>query len=619
MLLSRMAFKHKRKLGARPYHDYSNNVLQEALAAIRRGEGIRHAARKFGIPRSTLSRKARNLNHNAIGRPKALSDEESQFPREGLLVYAKWACPLNRRDVRKIVQKYLNEQCRIEKRFVNNEPSSAWVRNFINSDPMLSERLAQNVSRARISLTAEIVNEFFDHFEPIVKDVEPELIINYDETCMVDDPGKELVIIDRKEKHAKKIMDTSKAGTSIMFTATAAGVILPPYICYKSKHLYDSWQKGGPPGTIYNNSKSGWFNSIIFENWFEKIIVSYVRRKDPTNCKTKVIIGDNLAAHTSVSVLVKCKKYNIRFVLLPPNTTGDTQPLDVGYFRGLKAVWREVVKEWKEKNKGLIPKDQFPSLLNVTLKKLEKSGRSKKNVSGGFRGSGIYPVDREKVLRKVPQQKGNTNGIAESWTKAFSEPLEKRRAEAYVRRNKRLRVAPGQDLVESVTEEEEQDALMDMTNSEDSDMELGDDVAQDSDNSDVESQHNSPGRNLENEGVEIPLADAETSVLAFEENDFVIGKMIYNYGTRKETTRLFVGRINATKCGRENKQFEVSFLRKKRSIDVNGDSTYHFEYPSISDRWLLDLDQINKEKLKVEKVLRGKYFFSGNIPYNELE
>lgn len=52
----------------------------------------------------------------------------------------------------------------------------------------------------------------------------------------------------------------------------------------------------------------------------------------------KVIIGDNLAADMSLTVSVLSKKYNIKFVLFPPNMTGDIQPLDVGYFCGLKAV-----------------------------------------------------------------------------------------------------------------------------------------------------------------------------------------------------------------------------------------------------------------------------------------
>ena len=36
-------------------------------------------------------------------------------------------------------------------------------------------------------------------------------------------------------------------------------------------HIYDSWCEGGPPGAVFNRSKTGWFDGPSFEDWFEKI------------------------------------------------------------------------------------------------------------------------------------------------------------------------------------------------------------------------------------------------------------------------------------------------------------------------------------------------------------
>lgn len=84
------------------------------------------------------------------------------------------------------------------------------MKHFIKSSKELIERFSENLLRARISLTAEMVNEFFDYFEPLIEGVDPKFILNYDETCMVDDPGQEMVIVSQGEKHKKKIMDTLK-------------------------------------------------------------------------------------------------------------------------------------------------------------------------------------------------------------------------------------------------------------------------------------------------------------------------------------------------------------------------------------------------------------------------
>ncbi len=69
----------------------------------------------------------------------------------------------------------------------------------------------------------------------------------------------------------------------------------------------------------------------VFDDWFFKIALA------PLKCKTgaKAIIGDNLVGHLSVAVVKACEENNIIFILLPPNSTHLTQPLDVSFFRPL--------------------------------------------------------------------------------------------------------------------------------------------------------------------------------------------------------------------------------------------------------------------------------------------
>jgi hypothetical protein len=99
----------------------------------------------------------------------------------------------------------------------------------------------------------------------------------------------------------------------------------------------------------------------------------------------KILIGDNLASHISLNVVQECQNNNINFILLPPNSTHLTQPLDVCCFRPIKDVW-------KKKNKGPIRKDMFPHLLNSTLMKLDTS--SPNNIKSGFKSTGLVPLDR---------------------------------------------------------------------------------------------------------------------------------------------------------------------------------------------------------------------------------
>ena len=53
-----------------------------------------------------------------------------------------------------------------------------------------------------------------------------------------------------------------------MFTGTAEGQILPPYIVHKSTNLWGSWCRGGSKVTCFNQTKSGWFDASTFNDWF---------------------------------------------------------------------------------------------------------------------------------------------------------------------------------------------------------------------------------------------------------------------------------------------------------------------------------------------------------------
>lgn len=115
-----------------------------------------------------------------------------------------------------------------------------------------------------------------------------------------------------------------------MFSGSASGTLLPPYVTYNATHLYDSWTENGPVGTVYNRSKSGWFTLEIFEDRFQKVVLPYFKKFD-SDAK-KVLIGDNyLSSHISPHIIEECNKNNIKFVLLPTNSTHYTQPLDVAF------------------------------------------------------------------------------------------------------------------------------------------------------------------------------------------------------------------------------------------------------------------------------------------------
>lgn len=185
-----------------------------------------------------------------------------------------------------------------------------------------------------------------------------------------------------------------------MLCGTATGELLPPYTVYKSGKVWTTWTEGGPQDAKYDCSKSGWFDSQTFENWFMRVFLPTAKRKSGK----KVLIGDNLSCHFNELVLKKCKKHGIKFICLPPNTTHITQPLDVAFFAPLKRMWRKMLCAWKGtcsgQRNGTLPKSEFPRQLNLLWNAIMPN--SSGNLRSGFRACGIVPVSIQPLLKNLP-------------------------------------------------------------------------------------------------------------------------------------------------------------------------------------------------------------------------
>lgn len=66
---------------------------------------------------------------------------------------------------------------------------------------------------------------------------------------------------------------------TVLFCGNAAGGYLPPFVVYKAKFLNSNWVTGGPPGTMYTTTKSGWMENTVFEEWMINGFIPRVENK----------------------------------------------------------------------------------------------------------------------------------------------------------------------------------------------------------------------------------------------------------------------------------------------------------------------------------------------------
>ena len=148
----------------------------------------------------------------------------------------------------------------------------------------------------------------------------------------------------RGTKRVERVMEHSKVAISLMLCISASGDILPPFVVYKAENLYGNWCNGGPAGSRYDVTKTGWSDSRTFELWFRHIFLPHVENIPGE----KVVIADNLASHFTSTVVSLCRENNIYFTTIPPNSTHLMQPLGVAFFEPLKSYWRSVLETWRK-------------------------------------------------------------------------------------------------------------------------------------------------------------------------------------------------------------------------------------------------------------------------------
>lgn len=472
-----MVRRYQRKVTARKYKSYTEEQLKAAIVALQSGRmTLREASVQFKIPLGTLSNKMNNKHNQNIGHPTVLTNEEEIDIVQHMIVISEWGFPFDMFDLRICVRTLLDKQGRTVNMFQNNLPSCEWAHSFLKRhEADVTRRRCQNIKSVRASVSAASVSNYFDNLEKSLMNpdgtvVPPCNIFNYDETNLSDNPGSKKCIFKRGVKYPERIMDSTKSSTSIMFCGSASGSMLPAYVVYKADHLWNTWTEGGPKNVRYNRSKSGWFDSTCFSDWFECVFVTQTKHL----AGRKVILGDNLSSHFTDVVLKLARDNNISFICLPPNSTHLLQPLDVAFYGPLKRMWRSILEDWKVKSAKkvkTIKKENFPRLLVRLYEKLYTGNdniETSVNLVSGFRKCGICPLQKDVVLARLPDgqlhgqpEESDTTPKRGAVSDAVLEVLQRNRGvgdetEPKNKRRKKMNVEPGksiavEDLLDNTT------------------------------------------------------------------------------------------------------------------------------------------------------------------------
>ena len=123
---------YKRTRGSRPYKTtYTEENLQHAISAVKRGKSIGNASKMFSVPKATLARKVNGKCVKKNGGQLALSVENEDRLSKIINQVALWSVPFDSLDIRYLVKFSLDKEGIRHRTFRENLPGVDWLKGFM--------------------------------------------------------------------------------------------------------------------------------------------------------------------------------------------------------------------------------------------------------------------------------------------------------------------------------------------------------------------------------------------------------------------------------------------------------------------------------------------------------
>jgi hypothetical protein len=382
--------------------------LQEALAAVRSEQhNVPSAAKEFGVSSRTLYDRVngvlpRNQAHEA---EQILSKAEEKELVRWITRLTITGYPPRHSTLREMAEE-------VQKRRVKqiNDPSmqlvnyppigQQWIPRFLIRHPELTSIITRRIDAPRIKDTSpEAMWRWFNELDRVIKEFE----IKWENIYNMDESGFSIGEIEATKRVINaKIREQfqAKPGRQEWVTSVecicADGTAISPLIIFRAKCIQRQYVPPNlnPSWTLSFNSK-GWTSNKHGIQWLRECFEPNTREK--ANGEPRLLICDGHDSHITGEYIGHCMDNNIHLMILPPHSSHLTQPLDVGVFGPLKKVLAAKLDPIIRTGIANVQKSEWLA----AFEQAHNQVFSKENIQGGFRGTGIYPYNPDKVINRV--------------------------------------------------------------------------------------------------------------------------------------------------------------------------------------------------------------------------
>ena len=369
------------------FHAFSDDKLKEALLYFSHNNQVssEELQEKFGMPVRTMFRKVNNEKPKRTSSPKQklFTLEEELLIVDYFINLRASGFSFSKQDIKQYIRNLVEDSGRPVGQLEDGFPNDRWIFSFIQRHRHV---FPEKVKSTEVDMVD--VQVFCAELRAALNRVPAKNILNFDETNLCDQTDNEKWLFRRRSGPVTDESDSLSTHTGIMFSGTAAGQALTPYILYKSSSGTDEVQGEASENSklYFSSSKSGWFDQSSLEDWFYKVIAPWAK----STPGKKIMIGDNVLVHFSKSIQEICQEYNIQLMHLPSTWKCMTQPLEIAFFTPVKMAWRKFVNGSDHKELGQT--DVVKSLLTSC---------TPLNIRSGFEVCGLYPFDEHTLSNQI--------------------------------------------------------------------------------------------------------------------------------------------------------------------------------------------------------------------------
>ena len=285
---------------------WNDEQMMEAMEKVQTGEMTCYgAAKRYGIPTQTLRDRVKGKVAKGckVGWPTALTQHEEKEIAETCMLFAEWRFGINKEEVIGVVGDY----CRVAKKkvpFKDGTPGDDWWKGFMARYPDLAKRKPQQHQLVRAKATTEqLVDHWFnDVLGPTLDELDlhdkPQQLFNADESFLPLSGKPDHIICKKGIKSPQMLIGGSgRENITIHCCVSASGQYIPPYVIYTGQKLMFDHTQGGPLGTRYGVSPSGWMTNKTFLDWFSSQFIPSLPRERPV-----LLILDGHKSHVSYAI-----------------------------------------------------------------------------------------------------------------------------------------------------------------------------------------------------------------------------------------------------------------------------------------------------------------------------